>query len=82
MNKNYRRGRSKEYRIKKKYEKLGYTVLRTAGSHGFADLIALKINEIIFIQVKPKKFSEKKKRELLEKYDWLNDEKLTKFIIE
>ena len=39
-NVNYRRGRAKEYRIKKKYEKCGYYVIRTAGSHGVCDLVA------------------------------------------
>jgi Holliday junction resolvase len=39
-NKNYIKGRNFEYRIKKMYEKDGYLVFRTAGSHSPADLIA------------------------------------------
>lgn len=41
-NQNYRRGRAKEYLLKDRLEKDGYTVFRTSGSHGVADLIALK----------------------------------------
>ena len=61
----YQNGRAKEYRQKKKLEELGYIVLRTAGSHGFADLIAIKENEIIFIQVKPRDCSETEKQKIL-----------------
>jgi Holliday junction resolvase len=39
-NKNYVKGRNFEYQIKKLYEKMGYLVFRTAGSHSPADLIA------------------------------------------
>jgi len=84
---NYERGRSKEYRLKKKYEKdekEGVIVLRTAGSHGFADLILInKKKKIIkFIQSKPKKFSKKQKEKLLEGFDWLTDEFQCEFIVE
>jgi len=84
VNKNYVKGRSKEYRLKRKYERQGYIVLRTSGSHGFADLVAIdpKELEIIFIQSKPKNISKKKKKEIEEKYYWLNDEFMVKFIVE
>lgn len=53
MNKNYVAGRNFEYQRRKVWEKLGYTVLRTAGSHGFADLIAVRPgNGVTFIQCK------------------------------
>ena len=62
MNRNYRRGRQKEYQLKDRFENEGYVVFRTAGSHGIADLILIKPNteigeadlcpEIRFIQVK------------------------------
>ncbi len=82
MNKNYVRGRAKEYRLKKKYGKLGYVVLRTAGSHGFADLIAIG-TEIRFIQVKPKKFSDGQKLKLLKENAWINHkEKRCWFVVE
>lgn len=35
----YRAGRAYEYACKKKLEAEGWTVLRTAGSHGEADLV-------------------------------------------
>lgn len=41
-NPRYRRGRALEYVIKDKLEKQGYFVVRAAGSHGVADLVAIK----------------------------------------
>jgi hypothetical protein len=61
MNLNYRRGRQKEYELKERYEKDGYIVFRTSGSHGIADLICVKprllgeadlFPEVKFVQVK------------------------------
>lgn len=76
-NKNYQRGRAKEYKIGSILRKAGFTVLRTAGSHGFADLIAIRSDGLIrFIQVKPKDFSEKKKEKLLKEHSVFNNEKL------
>ena len=54
-NKNYQRGRAKEYRVKKKLEDAGLYVVRTAGSHGVCDLVAFGANKLVIpIQVKPK----------------------------
>ncbi|MBI4092268.1 MAG: hypothetical protein HY427_03645, partial [Candidatus Levybacteria bacterium] len=55
---------------------MGYIVLRTAGSHGFADLICIhKERKVIrFVQSKAGEFSESQKRALEEEYGWLNDE--------
>lgn len=39
-NKNYRKGRAAEYRAKRELEKQGWTVHRSAGSHG-VDLVCL-----------------------------------------
>lgn len=44
-NKNYLNGRAKEYRIAKKWHEDGWTVWRTAGSHGEVDLICIKQEE-------------------------------------
>jgi Holliday junction resolvase len=68
MNQNYEKGRRKEYKLKKELEREGLIVLRTAGSHGFADLIAIdkSIRIIRFIQCKPDNFSETDKRKLEE----------------
>lgn len=74
-NKNYIAGRNKEYKVKRDLEKQGYIVLRTAGSHGFADLIAVDRmrRKILFIQCKPKNFREKEKLELEELWGFMND---------
>lgn len=81
MTTNYRKGRDKEYRIKKLYEQMGYIVLRTAGSHGFADLVAVREfpKEIIFIQVKPDKYLKEK---LIRQWYWLNADFPCSFIVE
>jgi len=64
----YQKGLRKEYKVKKKLEREGCIVLRSAGSHGFADLVAIdKKNCIIrFIQCKSDNFSEKEKEKLME----------------
>jgi Holliday junction resolvase len=61
----YHKGRRFEYQFKKWLEEKGYLVLRTAGSHGFADLIAIgKQGEVIFFQLSYK--FEKAKYETLQ----------------
>ena len=74
-NKNYLKERRKEYRVAKDLRMLGWDVLRTAGSHGFCDLIALKheIKRIRFIQCKPDNFSKLKIARLNQKYKYLNN---------
>jgi len=47
----YKRGRSKEYQVKRKLEKRGYFVIRSAGSHSPCDLVAVKNNHILCVQV-------------------------------
>jgi len=51
---NYVKGRYYEYKVKEILERNGYIVFRSAGSHGFFDLIALHpiTKTILFIQVK------------------------------
>ena len=75
VNKNYIAGRRFEYKVKKYYEDKGYTVLRTSGSHGFADLIAIKPlpngRIIIFIQCKNRKPTHQEIDEF-EEFNWLN----------
>lgn len=41
-NANYRSGYNFELRVKKEWEGRGYFVVRSAGSHGKADLVAIK----------------------------------------
>jgi hypothetical protein len=52
-NKNYLAGRRLEYKIKKEWEKQGFIVLRTAGSHGPFDLVAYRMHHpVVMIQCK------------------------------
>ena len=61
----YHKGRRFEYQVKKWLEGKGFLTLRTAGSHGFADLIAIgKLGEVIFFQLSYK--FEKAKYETLQ----------------
>ncbi len=41
-NRNYRNGRAFEYRVMRDLEGLGYWCMRSAGSHGHADVVALR----------------------------------------
>jgi len=52
MNKRYIKGRNFEYQIKKMLERDGYYVIRSAGSHGAFDLVAIKGNEVKLFQLK------------------------------
>lgn len=60
MNLNYRRSRARETQLKRNLEKEGYYTIRAAGSHGLADVIAIKPAEcgnafhyeVRFLQVK------------------------------
>lgn len=53
-NPNYNAGRQQEYVVRKRMLKAGMlAVLRTAGSHGFADLIGVhRSGRVHFVQVK------------------------------
>lgn len=68
VNKNYLSGRRFEYKVKHLYEQKGWVVLRTAGSHGFADLVCLKKQNdqlrILFLQLKTFDMSLRKENEI------------------
>lgn len=73
-NNNYKRGRAFEYRVMAMCEKAGYTVIRSAGSHSKADVIAIKsiyannwkwTTDVLFIQCKYGSKPSKKEREEL-----------------
>jgi Holliday junction resolvase len=49
---NYRRGARKEWDVMKDLEAEGYTVIRSAGSHSFCDVIAVDAALTRFIQIK------------------------------
>ena len=46
----YRRGAYFERRVKRELELHGYLVIRSAGSHGLVDLVALSPNYVMLIQ--------------------------------
>jgi hypothetical protein len=52
---NYRKGATIEYKVMAKLRGLGYSVLRSAGSHGDFDLVAWCHKTVIFIQCKNQK---------------------------
>jgi hypothetical protein len=54
-NKNYIRGRVKEYEAIKMLQDSGFTCIRASGSHGLFDLIGWNENEVRFIQCKREK---------------------------
>lgn len=63
MGTKYQKGARREYAIKSKLEKKGYFVMRSAGSHGPADLIAIHPmkNKVKLIQSKVGTLSTKQK---------------------
>jgi Holliday junction resolvase len=48
----YRKGYILELKARDELKKNGYYVIRSSGSHGLFDLVAIKENEILFIQIK------------------------------
>lgn len=84
MNKNYVRGRNKEYRLVKQFREAGYTIVqRTAGSHSPVDIIAVhkEKRKITFIQAKPNSMTENKKEEIKKENEFLNGVYDTEFIV-
>lgn len=51
MGTKYAKGRALEYECKRVLEELGYVVIRSAGSHTPADLVACRNGKFAFIQV-------------------------------
>jgi len=49
---NYTKGRAQEYRAMKELEEENFVSIRTAGSHGMFDVIAINENSIRLIQIK------------------------------
>jgi Holliday junction resolvase len=74
-NKNYERGRRKEYKITKKYKDLGYEIAqRSAGSHSPIDVFAIdkSTRTIKLIQAKPDSMSKNAKQKIIDENQWLN----------
>ena len=51
-NKNYQRGRSREYAVMSVLKKDGWMVSRSAASHGAVDVFAAKGGKVLLVQVK------------------------------
>lgn len=76
MNKNYLKGRKKEYQIRKQLLLEGWDICqRTAGSHSPVDVIAInKLTRVVkLIQCKPADFSLKEKQKIEAEMAWLNN---------
>lgn len=77
-NKHYESGRRFEYRIKNHLERIGYYVIRSAGSKGIADLVAIipvgNHSKVFLIQVKTgnANINAQEKQILIEKATQLN----------
>lgn len=81
-NKNYQKGRRKEYKICKEFRENGWTMVqRSAGSHSPIDIFAInkETKRIKFIQAKPNNFSKKAGERIKEELNYLNDEYLVDF---
>ena len=60
---NYKKGAYRERQARKLLEEEGYTVVRAAGSKGFADLVAFNSDHILFINVKLNQWPSPSERE-------------------
>ena len=67
-NRNYARGVYLERRARDELVKRGYVVVRSAGSRGPIDLVAVGADEVLFIQVKKKSSSIRAGTEGLESF--------------
>lgn len=75
-NKNYRKGRRKEYGVCEKLRKEGWTIVqRSSGSHSPVDVFAInkETKEIKFIQVKAGVLLSGEQTKIYNENDWLND---------
>lgn len=74
MNKNYQKGRRKEYSVKWKLEELGMIAFRSAGSHSPIDVIGIDPERklIKLIQCKPESMSKNARNAILEQNKGLN----------
>ena len=82
MNKNYVKGRAKEYRTMENLRKQGCEiVLRSAGSHSPIDVIGINLKELQVkcIQCKPKSMSKNAKDKLENEFKELNNEFMCSF---
>jgi len=83
-NKNYRKGRRKEYAISDKLKKEGFDIVqRSKGSHSPIDLFAInkETKEIRLIQSKPNDYPESQTKKVISENEWLNDHFNVEFVV-
>lgn len=84
-NKNYEKGRRKEYKIVKAFKQSGCEIAqRTAGSHSPIDVFAINEKEktIYFVQAKPDDYSDSATRKIYKELGYLNGVWRVKFFVE
>jgi Holliday junction resolvase len=69
LNKNYQKGRRREYQAMKRLADEGWMVARSAASHGAVDVFAAKEGRMLLVQVKSGR-ARVKKEELEELVRW------------
>lgn len=81
VNKNYQKGRNKEYKIVNSLKSKGYLAQRTAGSHSPIDVLGINVvgKEIYLIQAKPDSMSDKEKNKIKKENEALNGFYLVSF---
>ncbi len=68
-NRNYIRGRQREYRVMNMLEDLGYICVRAAGSKGMFDVVAIGPKDIRLVQVKLNRNASPKEKAILKDFD-------------
>ncbi len=83
-NKNYIKGRNKEYRIVHEEKENGADIaFRSAGSHSPIDVVSINTltHVIRFIQCKPEHMADKQKKKLADEQRKLNDIYRAEFVV-
>lgn len=76
-NKNYEKGRRREYKEVNRLKENGYEIAnRSAGSHSAIDVFGINRTKRIIrlIQCKPDTMSENERNKIRKEFDWLNGE--------
>jgi len=84
-NRNYVKGRKKEYKIRKRLLEEGWDIAqRTAGSHSPIDVIAFhkQRKKILLVQSKPEDFGKKRTDDIKRQNAWLNGLFEVEFVVE
>ena len=82
-NKNYVKGRRKEYKIRRQLQDKQYIAFRSAGSHSPVDVVGIHVGrkEISLIQCKPDSMSANAKKKLEEENAGLNGTFEVRFLV-